>query len=87
MEKSADMSFKGNETGVSCMVAQRITCRATAAKMELCCTLNEDIFIFKEKIGEKTFSQRGYTFHKSRDNNQKSQEKKSRKLRDFSLGN
>lgn len=26
---------------------------ATAAKMELCCTLNEDIFIFKEKIGEK----------------------------------
>ena len=35
------------------MIAQQVTCYATAAKMDLCCTLNEGIFIFKEKIGKK----------------------------------
>ena len=63
-EKSTDISFTGDRPGVSCMVTQRFIRYTAAAEMELCYTLHEDIFIFKEKIGEKTFFQRGYKLRK-----------------------
>ena len=71
------------------MVTQRFTRYATASEMELCYTLHEDIFIFKEKIGEKTFFQIGYKLRKLNvEIKVKSRENKNlKKSQDFSLGN
>ena len=71
------------------MVTQRFTRYATAAEMELCHTLHEHIFIFKEKIGEKTFFQIGYKLRKLNvEIKVKSRENKNlKKSQDFSLRN